>query len=411
MKPYLFLKRLFDFTNALLLLVLLCPLFLITTVTILLFSGKPALFRQIRAGRMGKPFTVYKFRTMKNTESGNVDFTTNKITALGFFLRRCGLDELPQLLNILHGEMSFIGPRPLLCEYVPLYTAQQARRQEILPGITGWAQVNGRNAITWEKRLELDCWYVEHVNLRFDCHIILLTVKCLFKAIGVNNSSSLTMPPFNATKEASLLILGAGGQGHVVADAAKETGIYKRIAFLDDALPVGNSTGCEILGSFEDYSLFLGDFANAVVAIGNNQTRLYLLRRLEHDGYLLPAIVHPRAFVSSGAKVGDGSVILTGAVIVTGARLGVGCIVNTLASVDHDCKLGDGVHICPGAHLAGTVSVGDLTTVYTSASVASNVCIGTQTVIASGSSVVCDIPSHVMAAGLPAVVKKTLGSE
>ena len=411
MKPYLFMKRLFDFTGALLLLALLGFLLVIIAAAVLVFSGRPALFRQIRAGREGKPFTMYKFRTMKNIGSGDADFTTNNISIPGAFLRRSGLDELPQLFNILRGEMSFIGPRPLLCEYLPLYTARQARRQELLPGITGWSQVNGRNAITWEKRLNLDCWYVEHVSLRVDCRILFCTVKCLFHATGVNHSSSLTMPSFQATKDASLLILGAGGHGRVVADAAKETCLYKRIAFLDDALPAGNSGGYKILGRFEDYPLFSGSFANAVVAIGNNKARLHLLRRLEEAGYILPVIVHPRAFVSVGASIGNGTVVLTGAVIVTGARLGAGCIINTLASVDHDCLLGDGVHICPGAHLAGTVRVGDLTTVFTSAGVANNICIGAQTVIASGAAVVCDIPSSVMAAGVPAIVKKTIGGE
>lgn len=408
MRHYLFIKRMFDFTLALCLLMLLSPLLLLIAAGILALSGRPTLFKQIRAGRDGKPFVLYKFRTMKSSENGKADFTTNNISVSGAFLRRCGLDELPQLFNILRGDMSFIGPRPLLCEYLPLYTARQIRRQKLLPGITGWAQVNGRNNISWEKRLELDCWYVEHVNLWIDCRILLRTVKCLFRATGVNHSGNLIMPRFEATKDASLLILGAGGHGRVVADAARETGLYKRIAFLDDALPAGKSNEYEILGCFDDYALFSESFANAVVAIGNNGARLQRLHQLKQAGYFLPAIVHPSAFVSDGAIIGSGTVVLGGAIIVTGARLGAGCIINTLASVDHDCVLGNGVHICPGAHLAGTVHVGDLTTVYTSAGVANNISIGRQSVIAAGAAVVCDIPPDVMAAGIPAVVKKKI---
>jgi sugar O-acyltransferase (sialic acid O-acetyltransferase NeuD family) len=238
-----------------------------------------------------------------------------------------------------------------------------------------------------------------------------LTAKYLIHAGGFNHSDNLTMPPFHATKDASLLILGAGGHGRVIADTAKETGLYKRIAFLDDSLPRGRSGEYEILGTFKDYPLFLGSFANVTVAIGNNEMRMQLLRQLEQVGYFLPTIIHPRAFVSSGAVIGRGSVILAGAVIVTGACLGMGCIVNTLASVDHDCLLGDGVHICPGSHLAGAVHIGDLTTVCTSVGVANNISIGSQTVIALGAAVVSDMPSCVVAAGVPAVVKKAINNQ
>lgn len=408
MKFYFRVKRIPDICFAFLLILLFSPVLLLIASAILLFEGKPVFFCQVRAGRNGKPFTVYKFRTMEQTLPGAHRFDTQKISTLGSFLRRFGLDELPQIFNILRGEMSFIGPRPLLCDYLPLYTKQQWSRQEILPGITGWAQVHGRNAITWEKRLELDCWYVEHASLFVDCRIIWMTVQCIFTASGVNYSPEITMLPFKATRDASLLILGAGGHGQVVADAARETGLYKRISFLDDKTATETGNTCKILGHFDDYERVRREFANAAVAIGDNRLRLNLINRLEQAGYHLPVIVHPSAHISSEASVEPGSIILGGAIVATGAHIGKGCIINTLAGIDHGCVLGDCVHVCPGSHLAGNVRVGQMTTVYTGASIANNISIGEQSRIAAGAAVVCDIPSGVMAAGVPAMVKKRL---
>lgn len=403
MRLYPAFKRQMDFICALILLIVLLPLLAGTALFILLFSGRPVLFRQTRSGCSGKPFTILKFRTMEQADTN--DFSTRRITFPGRLLRRCGLDELPQLLNILKGEMSFVGPRPLPCDYLPLYTARQARRLQMPPGLTGWAQVNGRNAVSWENRLKMDSWYVEHAGFRLDCHILLMTVGCVVRGVGVNHCAEMTMPPFEATRDASLLILGAGGHGRVIAETAQRAGLYKRIAFLDDS-GASECGGFAILGCFNEYTRFADRFADATVALGDNMMRLSWLRRLEEAGYRLPVLIHPSAVVGRGAVIGKGSVVLSGAVVVTGAALGIGCIVNTLAGVDHDCRLGDGVHICPGAHLAGSVQIGELTTVYTGASAANNVKIGARSRVAAGAAVVHDLPCNVLAAGIPAVVKK-----
>jgi len=165
--------------------------------------GKPVLFRQKRPGQNGKIFTIYKFRSM--TEPKSIESTicsdVRRITKLGSFLRRTSIDELPELFNVFLGDMSFVGPRPLLIEYLPLYDKDQSRRHEVLPGITGWAQVNGRNAITWEEKFKLDVFYVDNVSFRFDIKILLLTIFKVFKSEGVNSNQNETMAMFKGSMQ------------------------------------------------------------------------------------------------------------------------------------------------------------------------------------------------------------------
>ena len=167
-------KAIFDFIAAALGLILLFPIFLVVFILLRRFMGSPALFTQMRPGRHGIPFRIIKFRTMRDAfdVSGNPLPDADRLTRLGRFLRATSLDELPELWNVLRGEMSLVGPRPLLMEYLPLYSPQQARRHEVRPGITGWAQVNGRNALGWEEKFSLDLWYVENQSLGLDLKII-----------------------------------------------------------------------------------------------------------------------------------------------------------------------------------------------------------------------------------------------
>lgn len=172
-----------------------------------LFLGSPVLFAQVRPGLHGKPFRMFKFRTMTNEKdaSGKLLPDEQRLTKFGLFLRRTSLDELPEIFNVLKGEMSFVGPRPLLMQYLKHYSAEQARRHEVLPGITGWAQVNGRNTLSWEQRFELDVWYVDHHNLLVDVKILFLTVWKVLKREGVAAKNSETMTPFmdESTKASS----------------------------------------------------------------------------------------------------------------------------------------------------------------------------------------------------------------
>jgi lipopolysaccharide/colanic/teichoic acid biosynthesis glycosyltransferase len=163
--------------------------------------GKPVLFRQLRIGHREKVFTFLKFRTMTDVrdQTGKLLADEQRLTALGRFLRRTSLDELPQLWNVLKGDMSLVGPRPLLPEYLPRYTAFQRRRHEVKPGITGWAQVNGRNALTWEQKFELDVWYVDNCSIKLDLEILWLTLVKVIRREGINAIGSATMPEYMPT--------------------------------------------------------------------------------------------------------------------------------------------------------------------------------------------------------------------
>jgi sugar transferase EpsL len=196
------LKRSFDFVAALLLFVLLSPLIAAIAVVIAWRMGSPVLFRQKRPGLYGQPFVVMKFRTMLDAfdASGQPLPDGARLTPLGRFLRRASLDELPQLINVIKGDMSLVGPRPLLMEYLPLYSPEQARRHDVRPGITGWAQVNGRNAITWEEKFRLDIWYVDHRSALLDFRILWMTLGRLFRPSGIAQGGHATMPNFTGSK-------------------------------------------------------------------------------------------------------------------------------------------------------------------------------------------------------------------
>ncbi len=195
------LKRWIDLVAASLLLVLLSPVLAAVALTIRARIGAPILFKQSRTGLGGRLFTIRKFRTMTvRTEVGQPDDDARRLTPLGAFLRNTSLDELPELVNVLRGEMSLVGPRPLLPEYLPLYSPRQARRHETRPGITGWAQVNGRNALTWEARFELDVWYVDHQSLWLDLRIIGETVMTVLRREGIAHPSHATMERFRGTR-------------------------------------------------------------------------------------------------------------------------------------------------------------------------------------------------------------------
>jgi sugar transferase EpsL len=191
-------KRLSDLILASLALVLLSPVFLILSILVAIRNGFPILFRQKRPGLQEEIFTIYKFRTMRDAtdDAGKPLPDSQRLTRLGRFLRATSLDELPELLNILKGDMSLVGPRPLLEQYLPLYSKQQARRHDVLPGLTGWAQVNGRNALTWQEKFALDVWYVDHWTFWLDVKIIAHTIVKVLQREGVSQPGQATAEPF-----------------------------------------------------------------------------------------------------------------------------------------------------------------------------------------------------------------------
>lgn len=192
------LKRAFDIVASLSGLLLLAPVILIVAWKISRKMGSPVLFRQVRPGLGGKPFEMVKFRTMKDAvdSSGNALPDSERLTPFGQFLRSSSLDELPELWNVLKGDMSLVGPRPLLMEYLPLYSPEQYRRHEVRPGVTGWAQINGRNTLSWDEKFKLDVWYVDNRSLWLDIKILFLTVKKVLVRDGINADGEATMSRF-----------------------------------------------------------------------------------------------------------------------------------------------------------------------------------------------------------------------
>lgn len=196
------LKRVMDVSIASLLLIVFSPPMLIAALAVRLTMGAPVLFRQPRPGYKGEPFELMKFRTMTGATDGRGNLLPDeqRLTVTGRWLRRMSLDELPQLINVLRGDMSLVGPRPLLMEYLPLYTPEQARRHDVRPGITGWSQVNGRNALSWEDRFRLDVWYVDNHSPWLDLKILGLTLARVLRAHGINEPGAATMSRFTGSR-------------------------------------------------------------------------------------------------------------------------------------------------------------------------------------------------------------------
>ncbi len=198
-------KRLLDIVVASLALMALSPVLLVLALLVRWKLGSPVFFRQIRPGLHGRPFRLIKFKTMNDARdaAGALRPDAERLTAFGRFMRAFSLDELPELWNVLKGDMSLVGPRPLLEEYLPLYSPRQARRHEVRPGITGWAQVNGRNAITWEEKFDYDVWYVDNMSLALDLKILAMTLVRVVARTGISAEGEATMPRFTGTRAGS----------------------------------------------------------------------------------------------------------------------------------------------------------------------------------------------------------------
>ena len=202
MQSFYITKKILDVALSIFGLIIVSPLLLLVALIISVEMGRPVLFIQKRPGLNGKPFVLYKFRTMKNdwNKSGLLLPDKERLTRIGSFIRSTSLDELPELLNVLIGDMSIVGPRPLLKQYLDRYTPEQARRHEVKPGLTGWAQVNGRNSINWEEKFKLDVWYVDHQSILLDLRIIWMTVLKVLKREGIRHKGQATMQEFKGTK-------------------------------------------------------------------------------------------------------------------------------------------------------------------------------------------------------------------
>jgi|SRR5690606_16314804 len=198
-----YVKRYLDFITAIFAFIFLSPIFLIVTLVLFITNNGKPFFLQPRPGKNEKIFKVIKFKTMtdRKDETGNLLPDADRLTAFGRFVRKTSLDEIPQLLNVIKGDMSLVGPRPLLVQYLPLYNDTQRRRHEVCPGITGWAQVNGRNAISWKQKFEYDVWYVDNMSFVLDLRILWMTVLKVFKSEGINSQTSATMEVFTGNND------------------------------------------------------------------------------------------------------------------------------------------------------------------------------------------------------------------
>lgn len=397
-----FFKRLFDIVASASGLIILSPVFLILVYLIRKNLGSPVFFIQERPGKDGKPFKMIKFRSMRDAlDSDGIPLPdSERLTPFGKKLRAASLDELPELWNVLKGDMSLVGPRPLLMGYLPLYNEFQNRRHEMKLGVTGWAQVNGRNALSWDEKFACDIWYIDHFSFWLDMKILFLTVKKVFIKEGISAEGEATMPPF--TGNCKLAVIGAGGHGKVVAELAAALGTYGEIVFLDDRAQ-GSINGFPVIGTtlLLENSLSPEQF-DIAVAVGNNRIRRQIAEKAAALGFALPVLIHPDAYVSPSATVGQGSVVMAKAAVQAGSVLKDGVIVNTAATVDHDCLLDAFVHISPGAHLSGNTHIGEESWIGTGACSRQQIRIGSRATIGAGAVIVCDIPDGMTVAGNPA---------
>ena len=391
-----FFKRILDFFAALIGFILLSPVFIIVMIGLFFANhGKPFFF-QTRPGKNERLFNIIKFKTMNDKKDtlGQLLPDSERLTQIGTFVRKTSLDEIPQLINVIKGDMSLIGPRPLLIQYLPLYNENQKQRHNIRPGITGWAQINGRNAISWNQKFEYDVWYVEHCSLFLDLKILLRTIQKVVQSEGINANQEVTMEPFRGNS--NLLVFGAGGHAKVVVDCIEVEGKYTVAEILDDAEVtqfIGNYK-VNLRNKATDYASF-----DAIIAIGNPLHRKTLVQQLKTNFIMT---IHPSAVVSNHAELGSGCQVFATAVINAGAKIGEHCIINTGAIIEHDCELGDYVHVAPNATLGGSVKVGAKTHIGIGASIKQNVVIGKSVIIGAGAVVLDDLPDNCTAVGIPA---------
>jgi len=390
-------KRAFDLLLVIPALLILSPVLLGVALLVRIKLGTPVLFRQQRPGRNGKLFSILKFRTMTDERDTKGQLLPDdvRLTFFGSFLRSTSLDELPGLLNVLTGRMSLVGPRPLLPQYLSLYTTIEQRRHDVLPGITGWAQVNGRNNLTWEAKFSLDVWYVDNQSLWLDIKILLMTVEKVLRRSGVTKEGHATTTMFRGHKVA---VIGAGGHAKPVIATLRAVG-YEIEGIYDDNSETHNSmvAGVHVVGAVS--LLKSQPWKRAVIAIGDNHTRAKIALAL---GCEWVSAVHPSACVHASVELGVGTVVMAGAIIEPGARLGHHVLINTSATIDHDCTIGDGSHIAPGAHLAGHVTTGKLVFCGIGSSVVPGVTLGDRSVLGAGGVAVADVPAGAVVAGVPA---------
>lgn len=388
-------KPAIDRSVALILFVALLPIFLLVALAVRIFLGSPILFRQERPTKHAKIFTIYKFRTMSNEtdNSGKLLSDKDRLGKVGKIIRSTSLDELPQLINIIKGDMSFVGPRPLLVEYLPRYNARQATRHNVKAGITGLAQINGRNALDWQSRLKLDAIYAEKISFWLDLKILFFTIKKVLVREGISANGSATVEKFLGNYD-RIYIYGNGGHGRVVADCAIRSG-FRVEGYIDD----DPKKGIDLMSFLQKAS---DEHFGVALGIGSNATRKHIASKLKEVGVHIVTIIDPSAVIGSKVQIGSGTVIFANCVINTGATIGDGAIINSAAVVEHDCTIGSFAHLAPSVAVAGDCSVGELAFLGIGSKVINDTTIGARATIGAGAVVTADICANVTAVGIPA---------
>jgi len=416
-------KRLFDFCVAICALLILSPLLLLVALLVRLSLGAPILFRQDRPGFKGKLFTCIKFRTMTNAcnATGELLPDSRRLTAFGRLLRSTSIDELPGLINVIRGEMSLVGPRPLLPQYLKRYTPEQMRRHEVKPGITGWVQINGRNALEWDEKFALDVWYVDHQSFWLDMRILASTIWQVLRRKGIAQPGHATMPEFlgasaacekdNLVPRKRIVIIGAGGTAREIASTLRSINrIEPQFEFLgyvvsDLSRLLPRDSRDEVLGDFGWLQANRDSIDALAIGIGSPAIRLKLAAELRH---LLPCIewptlIHPTAIIDlDSARIAEGCFIGAGVAATVNITLEAFALCNFGCTLGHEAHIGAGSVVNPGANISGGVVIGTGVLVGTGAKILQYLHIGPGATVGAGAVVTRNVPEGLTVVGVPA---------
>ena len=407
----LFVKRFLDILVSIIGLLITLPILIITYFILGFQNNWSVFFFQERPGIQQKAFRIIKFKTMtdaKDTE-GKLLPDKQRITKAGKIIRRFSIDELPQLVNVLKGEMSLIGPRPLLFKYIPLYSVEQLRRHDVRPGITGLAQVNGRNSISWEQKFDYDIFYVDKLSFTLDIKILWKTFIKVIRTEGVNQSDDRPMQPFNGNNEKSmkqkLLIIGAGSVGKFIAYNINQfTNSFEIIGFLDDDTTKHNTVIADfkVLGAVEKLPEFSGKGIAIVWGIAFPVIKKKLFDQYQSLSFEFPNFIAKDAWVSEGVIFGKGCIIYPGTAINYETVIDDFVVINMNCSIGHNCTIQSFSSLAPGVNLGGNTNVGNCVEIGIGASTIQSTIIGDNATIGGQAMVVSDVSKLDVVVGIPA---------
>ena len=398
-----FCKPIGDRVLAIVAFVVLLPLLFCISLLIRLRLGKPIFFSQVRPGYKGRPFRLWKFRTMLDScdAAGNILPDSQRMTPFGKFLRSTSLDELPELWNILCGHMSFVGPRPLLMEYLSKYSKSQRQRHDVLPGLTGLAQVKGRNQLSWKNKFRYDVFYAKEYNVALDLFILWKTVEKVFTRDGITDGKSVSIAKFS--QEEAVAIIGAGGHAKVVISTLRSCGFNVLEIYDDNSEIIGtNIEGVPVVATIDELRNKPCENINAIIAIGSNERRHEIVTSFEGTKIDWKTVIHKNAIVDPTVSIGKGTFVAAGVVIQANTKIGSHVIVNTRASVDHDCVIADFSHIGPGSIFTGGVVTEEESFAGAGCKVLPGLRIGKRAVAGAGSVITKNINDFTTVIGCPA---------